>query len=244
MTQQIELTSDMSVELVDSMGSDMSVVNAARVSFNQNGTKLANGNVVDANGYDLEKMSERNAGLINFLMKNKHASPFEHCTASFLVTAPIIVVREWQRHRTQSYNEVSGRYTELQPKFYAPDLTRPLIQSGKPGAYKFDLPEDDVLYYETWREMRFSYQTNWDAYQTLLGKGVAKEVARGVLPLNIYTGWYATANLRNWVNFLALRAEEQAMWEIRQLAFQVEEKLHKLFPVTMETWVKNGRGSI
>jgi len=177
-------------------------------------------------------------------MKNKHASPFEHCQVSLLITAPIFVAREWHRHRTQSYNEVSGRYTVLQPRFYAPDYDRPLIQTGKPGAYRFELPEDDAILLKLWSEFRFTCQTAWDTYQDLMEKGVAKEVARMVLPVNIYTGWYATANLRNWINFLALRAEEQAMFEIRQLAFQVEAVLQAHFPVTMETWVKNGRGAI
>lgn len=225
---QIELTSDLKVELVDFMGTDLSIVNAARVSLNQHS----------------DTMSEKDAGLINYLMKNKHASPFEHCQASLMVTAPLVVVREWHRHRTQSYNEVSGRYTELQPKFYAPDYDRPLIQTGKPGAYKFEVPEDDALYIDLWREVRFSSQTAWNTYQLLLEKGIAREVARIVLPLNIYTGWYATANLRNWIGFLSLRTDPQAMYEIRFLANKLEDLLTEKFPITMETWNKNGRGAI
>jgi thymidylate synthase (FAD) len=225
---QIELSSDLKLDLVDHMGTDLSVVNAARVSLNQHS----------------DEMSEKDAGLINYLMKNKHASPFEHCQVSFLVSAPIVVVREWHRHRTQSYNEVSGRYTELQPKFYAPDYDRPLIQTGKPGAYKFEVPEDDALNIEVFKEFRYSSQTAWDSYQRLLSQGIAKEVARMVLPLNIYTGWYATANLRNWINFLVLRTGIQAMWEISDLAGKLEEMLSDLFPVTMETWDKNGREGI
>lgn len=226
--QPIELTSELKVDLIDSMGTDLTIVNAARVSFNEKSYVLA----------------DKDKGLINFLMKNRHASPFEHCTVSFLVTAPIFVTREWHRHRTQSFNEVSGRYTELQPKFYAPDYDRPLIQVGKPGAYHFELPEDDSINIQLYKDVRFSSQTAWDTYQRLLEQGVAKEVARIVLPVNIYTGWYATANLRNWFNFLSLRADDQALWEIRQLAYMVEDQLASLFPIATETWRKNGRTSL
>lgn len=225
MSDSIELTADLTVDIVDFMGTDLTIVNAARVSFAQHS----------------EELSEKDKGLINFLMKNKHTSPFEHCQASFLITCPIFVVREWHRHRTQSYNEVSGRYTELQPKFYAPDLMRPLIQTGKPGDYHFELPEDDSLYYEIWREVRFTAQTAWNTYQTLLAKGVAKEVARIVLPNNIYTSYYASANLLNWMRFLSSRTEIHAMYEIRQLAYQVEAHLTERFPIAMNTWEKNGR---
>lgn len=222
---QIELVCDLKVDLVDFMGKDLTVVNAARVSLNQHS----------------DVMEEKDAGLVNFLMKNKHASPFEHCVASFLIEAPIFVAREWHRHRTQSFNEVSGRYTELKPKFYAPDYDRPLIQVGKPGAYRFEVAGDDMLNIDLYKEFRHSCQTAWNAYEFLLEKGVAKEVARMILPVNIYTGWYATGNLRNWMGFLALRTDGQAMYEIRQLAYQVEKHLTKLFPVAMETWAKNER---
>ncbi len=210
------------------MGSDLSVVNAARVSFNQKS----------------EVLSERDAGLINFLMKNRHTSPFEHCQISFLVTAPIFVAREWHRHRTQSYNEVSGRYTELQPKFYAPDHERPLVQVGKPGAYTFVPAEDSNVHIQLLADMRFACQTSWDIYQLSLERGVAKEVARMVLPVTIYTSWYATANLLNWCKFVGLRSDDQALYEIRMLAYQVRDKLKDLFPVTMETWEKNYGGHL
>ncbi len=227
-TEQIQLSCELKAELVDSMGTDLSVVNAARVSFNQQS----------------DVMTERDAGLINFLMKNKHTSPFEHCAATFLVTAPIFVAREWHRHRTQSYNEVSGRYTELQPKFYAPDSERPLIQVGKPGAYTFVPAEDPSTHLQLLSDMRFACQATWDVYQSSLGRGVAKEVARMVLPLTIYTSWYATANLLNWCKFIGLRADDQALFEIRMLAYQVRDTLKDRFPITMETWEKNYGGQL
>lgn len=228
MGQQIELTCDLKADLIDSMGTELSIVNAARVSFNQTSDEL----------------SEKDAGLIGFLMKNRHASPFEHCVVTFRIEAPIFVAREWHRHRTQSYNEWSGRYSPLQPKFYAPDYDRPLIQVGKPGAYKFEVPQDDSINIDLYREFRFSCQTAWDAYEYLLDAGVAKEVARMILPVNIYTSWYATGNLRNWINFLSLRTDMQAMFEIRQLAFSVEKVLYDTYPITMEAWDKAGRGPV
>lgn len=224
----VELTSDLFVNLIDSMGTELSIVNAARVSFNEESAEL----------------TDKDVGLIKFLAKNRHASPFEHCTATFRIEAPIFVAREWHRHRTQSYNEWSGRYSQLEPKFYAPDYDRPLIQTGKAGAYKFEVPKDDALNIAVFKEFRFSCQTAWDTYEYLLDEGVAKEVARMVLPVNIYTSWYATSNLRNWINFLSLRTDETAMYEIRQLAGSIEESLYKLFPVTMEHWDKAGRGSM
>lgn len=171
-------------------------------------------------------------------------SPFEHCSVSIRVTAPIFVVREWHRHRTQSFNEVSGRYTELLPKFYAPNFDRPLIQVGKPGAYRFEVPEDDAMYISLWKDLRSNSQSCWDIYERLLDEGVAKEVARIVLPVNIYTGWYATGNLRAWINFLSLRAEGQAMYEIRTLACDLENILKNLFPETLSAWDQNGRGPL
>lgn len=229
---QIELSNKLSVELIDHMGTDMTIVNAARVSLNQH--KIG----------DDQTLSEKDAGLINFLMKNRHSSPFEHCHVSFLVEAPIFVVREWQRSRTQSYNEVSGRYTELKPIFYAPDHDRPLVQIGKPGAYSFTAADDETLLVDVYKEFRHSGQTAWNAYQHLLERGVAKEVARMVLPVNIYTSWYATTTLRNWMYFLSLRTDIQAMYEIRTLALELETKLAELYPVAMEAWEKNERKPI
>lgn len=227
MSTTIELTCNLEAELVDQMGTELSIVNAARVSLNQSS----------------DMMTEKDKGLIGFLMKNRHASPFEHCVATFRIEAPIFVAREWHRHRTQSYNEVSGRYSELKPKFYAPDWDRPLKQVGKPGAYKFVVGSDDDMIM-VHRETRFACQTSWNAYELMLENGIAREVARNVLPVTTYTSWFATANLRNWINFLSLRAEENALHEIRDLAFKIEKQLFKLFPITLEQWDRSGRGPL
>lgn len=221
---ELEFTSKLTADLIDSMGSDLSIIKAARVSTQ---TQPKDGD---------EK-------LISFLMKNKHASPFEHCTATFLIDAPIVVAREWHRHRTQSYNEVSGRYSELKPKFYIPGTARPLIQQGKPGAYEF-VPGTDKQQDQTKNRLQTVAIVAWDEYQELLELGVAREIARLVLPVNIYTSWYATANLRNWLGFLNLRASEFAMYEIRTLAQQIEKTLKVLFPWTMAAWEQSGRETI
>lgn len=230
MSEKIELTSDLNAELVDSMGSDESVVHAARVS------------IVGARA---ETEEGERKGLLGFLMKNRHASPFEHVTATFLLDVPIFVAREVHRHRTFSYNEVSGRYSVLQPKFYAPDLDRPLVQVGKPGAYRFELPEDDAVYYKLWSDFRFTYQTTWNCYESLLGQGVAKEVARDVLPVGIYTSFYMTGSLRNWMNYLSLRTAPDALFEIRQVSDQIENQLLcEVAPECMRLWIENGRSSL
>lgn len=222
------LTDRMGVVLIDSMGDDRTVVAAARVS--------TVGAAAATESYEQE-------GLLRFLMRNKHASPFEHVVATFLVDVPLFVRSEWQRHRTQSYNETSGRYSELEPKFYMPGPSRPVCQMGKPGAYRFahgvkEQQERVALSLES------CYATTWRQYQQMLEAGVAKEVARMVLPVGTYTQFYATANLRNWMNFLALRTDESALCEIRQAAAQVEQALHAVAPISMALWNEYERGSL
>lgn len=226
--ESIELTDKLTAELVQHMGDERTIVNAARVSLDQHS----------------EELGEKDLGLVKFLMKNRHASPFEHCVATFLIECPIFVTREWHRHRTQSYNEMSGRYTELKPVFYAPGYERPLIQVGKPGAYHFEVPQSATPYLELHRDLRFSYQTAWDSYQSLLKRGIAKEVARDILPVAVYTKFYATASLRNWINFLSLRTDPQALYEIRMLAGEVETRLHKIYPNVLNQWDESGRGGL
>lgn len=227
MTNEIHFVNDITVELIDSMGGDDSVVRAMLVS-----TKGAE-----------SRTAEGTAGRIGFLMKNRHASPFEHMTATFMIDCPIFVVREWHRHRTQSYNETSGRYRELEPRFYVPPATRPLTQVGKPGAYTL-VPGDEQQYRILRESTEIAYRAAFNEYQTMLSWGVAKEVARDVLPVGIMTQFYATANLRNWLNFLSLRTDKSALWEIRQAAGLIEFWLTALAPLTMEAWRENGRGSL
>lgn len=224
----VTLITEIKATLVDTMGDDESVVHAARVS------------IVGARA---ETEGGEKTGLINFLMKNSHASPFEHVTATFLVECPIFVTREVHRHRTFSYNEVSGRYSVLEPKFYVPPAARPLTQVGKPGSYRFEEGTDEQAMLAL-GELRFAYQTCWNGYERLLEAGIAKEVARDLLPVGIYTSFYMTGNLRNWLNFLKLRTAPDALYEIRDMAAEVEEQLERIAPTCLECWNKNGRGQI
>ena len=226
----IELSSKMDVELVDHMGSDQSVIRAAKVST-----------LNDQN----ETTDEYR--FIKFLMHGRHMSPFEHCVATFRIDAPIFVWREFMRHRTFSFNEQSGRYTEMRPKFYTPGDLRPLVQTGKAGEYTFTEGSDDQ------KEVTQLYLSGtsiiaWRRYQELLDHDIAKEVARMVLPVNIYSTAYVTGKLRNWLQFLSLRTNQSnAMFpsypqrEIEMVADQIEDHLWRLYPNTMTAWNNEGR---
>ena len=226
---KIKTRSDMTVELIDSMGGDHSVVRSARVS---------SGSVSNDSSSDV--------GLINYLMRDRHGSPFEHAVFTFRIEAPIFVFREFQRHRMASYNEESGRYKQLEPVFYVPDETRKLIQVGKPGAYTFEEGNDEQKNSVKFFTEEFSDRAYW-AYQTMLDNGVAREVARMVLPLNIYSSMYVTMNARSLMNFLSLRSEEQGtypsfpQWEIAEVARQMEDIFSEKMPVTYASFIKNGR---
>jgi thymidylate synthase (FAD) len=199
------------------------VANGARVSFN-----LAS-----------QELTERDEGLIAFLMRDRHGSPFEHGYFRFIVKAPLFVVREHHRHRAgHSYNEWSGRYSKMEAEFYIPDYVR--TQVGKPGAYSFEdvTPEvrDDAR--ET---IRAAAQQSFEAYERMLEQGVAKEVARMVLPLAMYTKYYWSCNPRSLMHFCSLRNSEHAQYEIREYAKAAESFLEKLMPVTHAAFVANDR---
>ena len=192
--------SDIAVELVRSNASDADVLFAARVSTQGEKTLEA------AQSDDVD--TSRSKGLINYLMRDRHGSPFEHNSMTFYVQAPIFVFREFMRHRIASYNEESGRYRELNPVFYIPGADRNLVQVGKPGAYDFipGTPEQTELVQS---EARRTSTDAFDSYQRMLDAGVAREVARIVLPLNIYSSMYVTMNARSLMNFLSLRTKRE-----------------------------------
>jgi thymidylate synthase (FAD) len=211
------------VALDGALATDLAVVNGARVSFNQASQEL----------------EERDAGLIRFLMRNGHGSPFEHGYFRFLIKAPLFVVREHHRHRAgHSYNEWSGRYSRMEPEFYVPDNVR--TQVGKPGAYRFE-PVDD----ETREAARAEIEQNairaFQTYERLIERGVAKEVARSVLPLSTYTKYYWSCNPRSLMHFCSLRNHEDAQFEIRQYAAAAESFLERLMPITHAAFVDAGR---
>jgi thymidylate synthase (FAD) len=216
------------VVLEEMMGDELSIVNSARVSFNQ----------------ESQTMDERNRGLINFLMRERHATPFERIVFTFDVRAPLFVVREWERHRLASYNEESARYSVIKEDFYVPRGEYVRSQHGKPGAYFFEAIEDPDLVLLTERLIENSQKLSFQTYHTLLEQGVAKEVARTVLPVGMYSRFKVTMNLRALLNFLSLRNHEHAQREIRDFAIAVEELVTEQLPFVMECWNTHGRNPI
>ena len=234
--------SDVTVELVRSSASASDVLFAARVSTQ--GEQTLESAAAQTEASEDEKRSK---GLINYLMRDRHGSPFEHNSMTFYVQAPIFVFREFQRHRIASYNEESGRYKELSPVFYVPAEDRNLVQVGKTGAYEF-LPGSAEQIALVEQESRTSSQQAYESYKRMLEAGVAREVARIVLPLNIYSSMYVTMNSRALMNFLSLRTSREGTHfpsfpqrEIEMCAEKMEEFWAELMPYTYEAFNKNGR---
>ena len=235
---QIQFRSDVTVDLVRAAAQDADVLFAARVS-----TKGEHS--LEDVGADASK----SAGLINYLMRDRHGSPFEHNSMTFYVQAPIFVFREFMRHRIASYNEESGRYRELRPVFYVPGPERRLLQVGKPGAYTFEpgSPEQHALVDS---EIKASCTQAYESYQRMLDAGIAREVARAVLPVTIYSSMYVTMNARALMNFLSLRTMREGTHfpsfpqrEIEMVAEKMEDFWAELMPMTYDAFNKNGRVS-
>jgi thymidylate synthase (FAD) len=239
---EIIFRSDVTVELVRANASDSDVLFAARVSTQGEQTLQAAAAQTDAS-----EDEKRNKGLINYLMRDRHGSPFEHNSLTFYVQAPIFVFREFMRHRIASYNEESGRYKELSPVFYVPAPDRNLVQVGKTGAYEF-LPGSAEQVALVEQESRTTSQQAYESYKRMLEAGVAREVARIVLPLNIYSSMYVTMNSRALMNFLSLRTSREGTHfpsfpqrEIEMCAEKMEDFWAELMPYTYEAFNKNGR---
>lgn len=216
------------VALAGFNASDLDVVNAARVSFNQS-------------SQDLEPGDER---LIGYLMRNRHGSPFEHNYFRWEIKAPLFVFREWHRHRVGwAYNEWSGRYSKLEAEYYIPARDDIRTQVGKPGNYTFERIDDDSEAHGIQEIIEAQAISSFYAYDSLLDRGVAKEVARLVLPVNTYSKMHASCNARSLMHFLSLRNSEHAQREIREYAKRLEEDFALLMPVTWEAFVNNGRMS-
>lgn len=233
---EITFRSDVTVELVRASATDADVVWSARVST-----------MGEQSLEDVTADPERSKGLINYLMRDRHGTPFEHNSMTFFISAPIFVFREFMRHRIASYNEESGRYRELRPVFYVPGPERRLVQQGKPGAYVFveGTPEQyDVTVEETKRACAEAYA----AYRRMLDAGVAREVARGVLPVAIYSSMYVTMNARALMNFLSLRTKREdshfpsfPQREIEMVAEKMEDFWAGLMPLTHASFCAAGR---
>jgi thymidylate synthase (FAD) len=212
------------VRLDDAMASDLSVVNGARVSFARHKSE----------------MDESDEGLIRFLMRERHGTPFEHNAFRLHVRAPIFVAREWFRHRWGSFNEFSMRYARATDDFYVPEPDDVRTQVGKPGSYSFEPVADDVAE-KTREELRDVYETAYATYERLVELGVARELARCALPVGAYTEFYWTVNARALMNFLSLRASETAQREIRRYAEACERFFAERMPVTHAAFVSAGR---
>lgn len=238
----VTFSDEITVELVKHSAYDADVVFSARVSTEGERTKdiTDDGTIVPGS---------RDAGLINFLMRERHGTPFEHSYFTFYVKAPIFVWREHMRHRIASYNEESGRYKVLEPEFYIPPRERKLQQIGKTGNYEF-IEGSNLQYALLITTLRRNCEAAYTDYLQLLNNGIAKEVARMSLPLNIYSSAYVTMNARALMNFLSLRvgAEDSKFpsypqREIEMVGEEYEKIFSTIMPITYQAFINNGRVS-
>lgn len=236
MSEEIQFRDDVSVELVKSSASDADVIWAARVST-----------AGDKSLEDVGADASKSEGLINYLARERHGSPFEHTSMTFFISAPIFVFREFMRHRIASYNEESGRYRELRPVFYVPSKDRKLVQIGKPGAYSF-VEGTSEQHQITVDAIKQTCTLAYENYQKMLTAGVAREVARAVLPVTLYSSMYVTMNARALMNFLSLRTAREGSHfpsypqrEIEMVAEKMEAEFAKLMPITYGAFEKSGR---
>ena len=205
------------IRLVDNMGNDMSVIKAARVSY---------GN--ESKGEEADKK------LIHYLMNNKHETPFEHITFTFHVKCPMYIARQWFRHRIGSFNEISGRYTEMEESYYHPRSMRKNTEKNKQSSGKGDWYEDEFLNMcDTYDDAILSAHA---AYNKLLEFGLCREQARGVLPMAIYTEFYWSVNARSLFNFIELRTAKGAQWEIQQYGIAIFNLVKDIAPWTFEAF--------
>lgn len=206
-------TSKIIAEYVDHMGDDLTIVNAARVSF----------------GNKKDLLDAKDEKLIKYLAKHKHMSPFEHVTCTMLIKCPLYIRSQIHRHRTFAYNEISRRYTSKDISFYVPptDDIRVQAQKNKQASADAMTPEMSAAMMVAIQDI---HTKCFDSYNRLIEAGVCREQARGILPQNMMTEFYMTGNLRNWVHFLILRKHEGAQKEVRVIADQIEKKLKELFP--------------
>ena len=215
------------VEYVSHMGTDLSVVNAARVSF----------------GTEKTEVDEKDIKLINYLMKHNHSSPFEHCTLTFKFTVPLFIRSQHHRHRTWAYNEISRRYTSVDIKFYEPKEFRTQHKSNRQASN--DELIDPILEYNraglpvstTASSMVSAHHK--ELFDSLLQNGVCREQARGVLPQNLYTQYFGTVSLHNLLKFIQLRSHEGAQWEIQQVAEACLEIAEEFFPNSVHAFIQN-----
>ena len=212
------------VDYICHMGSDVSVVNSARVSF----------------GKEVEEVSQKDKKLINYLIKHRHTSTLEHCTVTFRIKVPLYIRSQHHRHRTWSYNEISRRYTDFNLEFYEPKAFRTQHKSNRQASNTDDLINPVTDQNNAYTEVVKAHHTkSLELFNNLIEAGVCREQARGVLPQNLYTEYYATTNLNNLFKFIDLRIHEGAQWEIQQLAKGMLDIITELYPTTVEAWKEN-----
>ena len=235
MTDDLVFRSDMAVELIDHMGNDKRVVRAARVSTGSG--------ELDIPGEEFAAVQ----GLINYLMKHRHGSPFEKGVFEFRVECPIFVAREFMRHRIASYNEESARYKVLKGVFWVPEASRPLVQEGKPGHYIMK-PGEKWQYDYAVRTLTDVAEYAYARYETMIENGICREVARAALTVAVYTSFYVTINARSLMNFLSLRIDDpdnsfitKPQYEIEQVALGMQDEFSRCMPITYNAFEKHGR---
>lgn len=237
---RVIFSSDITVKLVRACTADEFVVQTAQVSAKGETDIQELIEKYEAGKIDIQRF-------INALMKGRHGSPFEHNLFTFFVKAPLFVFREWQRHRISSFNEMSGRYTEMLPEFYITPRHRKMVNMGTKMKPRMQMAPLEIYEGHIARK-KHSAQIAWDSYQSDLAAGIANEVAREDLPLHTYSQMYWSANARSLMNFLSLRVESDdslvrsyPQWEIQMGAEKVEEAFRELMPATHKAFVANGR---
>ena len=220
------------VDYVNHMGDDLTIVNAARVSF----------------GVEKEEIDGRDKKLISYLIKHRHTSTLEHNLITFRFSVPLYVRSQHHRHRTWSYNEISRRYTDVDIKFYEPKEFRTQHKSNRQASNAEELIDPDLFLAGTHKvaaseAFRGHNRISLELFNSLIEAGVCREQARGVLPQNMYTEYYGTVNLSNLLKFIDLRTHEGAQWEIQKVAEACLEIAEELWPVAVGAYrrAKNER---
>mgnify|MGYP003648743861 CR=1 FL=1 len=228
------------VDLVEHMGTDLTIINSARVSF----------------GKHKEKIDNKDKKLINYLVKHRHTSTFEHNIATFRFAVPLFVRSQHHRHRTWSYNEISRRYTDIDLQFYEPEVFRTQHKSNRQASNTEELI-DPILKYPSRVEymslqtparlaIKHHHRNSLQLYNMMIDKDICREQARGVLPQNMYTTYYGTVNLNNLLKFIDLRTHEGAQWEIQKVAEACLDIAEELWPVAVGAYrrAKNEKDTI
>ena len=221
------------IELVQYIGEDITIVNSARVSF----------------GVHKENLDDKDRKLINYLIKHKHTSTLEHNFATFRIKVPLFVRSQHHRHRTWSYNEISRRYTDSNIEFYEPNQFRTQHKSNRQSSNQNELI-DPILEIDSSvssvkiktkasNVIKNHHKNSLKLFDDLVDNGVCREQARGILPQNLYTEYYASANLNNILKFIDLRTHEGAQWEIQQLAFRMLDIIKDIWPETVNSYINN-----